>query len=80
MFPPVQHRLVDSQMLIIPTAHENLSRWSVHASLGITDQSRNLIKQGKTVYEIIQKFMQDPPLIANTVATPTPGTTRYILY
>jgi len=51
IFPPVQHRLVDQQMYVVPAAHENLSRWGIHASLG------------KTVYEIIQKFIQEPPVI-----------------
>jgi len=51
VFPPVQHRLIDGQMMVIPQAHENLLRWGNQSSLG------------KTVYEIVQKFMQDPPQI-----------------
>jgi len=49
--PTVQHPLVDSNMYISPAAHDNLSRWAVHVSLG------------KTVYEIVQKFMKQPPVI-----------------
>jgi len=49
IFPPVQHRLVDQQMYVTAAAHENLARWGVHCSLG------------KTVYEIVQKFIQEPP-------------------
>jgi hypothetical protein len=49
--PPVQHKFVDGQANVVPQAHENLLRWTVHASLG------------KTVYEIVQKFMQEPPQI-----------------
>jgi len=51
IFPPVQHRLVDQQMYVTAAAHENLARWGVHASLG------------KTVYEIVQKFINEPPVI-----------------
>jgi len=51
IFPPVQHRLIDQQMYVTTSAHENLARWGVHASLG------------KTVYEIVQKFIQEPPVI-----------------
>jgi hypothetical protein len=62
-------------MLVIPTAHENLARWSVHASLGISFVIQSSHKTGKTVYEIIQKFMQDPPLISN--ADPVTTQPRY---
>lgn len=50
--PTVQHPLVSSSTsFILPTAHENLTRWTPHVSLG------------KTIYEIVQKFMQQPPTI-----------------
>ena len=50
--PPVQHRLVaPPQFNIIPQAHDNLARWSINANLG------------KTVYEVVGKFMQEPPTI-----------------
>jgi hypothetical protein len=70
VFPPVQHKLVEPQnFTIFSSAHENLSRWAVHASLG------------KTVYEIITKFMQEPPVIlppasagpATTTTAPSPS-------
>jgi len=54
IFPPVQHRFVDQQMFIIPQAHENLGKWTLQASLG------------KTIFEIVQKLMQDPPQILST--------------
>jgi hypothetical protein len=38
-------------MCVIPAAHENLARWGIHVSLG------------KMVYEIVQKFIQEPPQI-----------------
>jgi len=49
VFPEARHPLIDPQMFIIPQAHENLSRWPIHASLG------------KTVYDLAQKFLRDPP-------------------
>jgi ubiquitin-protein ligase len=54
--PPVLHRFVDNQqhINILPIAHENLQRWNVNSSLG------------KVVYEIVQKFMQEPPQILNS--------------
>jgi len=45
--------LIDQQMMVVLQAHENLLRWIPQASLG------------KTVYEIVQKFMQDPPQLVN---------------
>jgi len=68
VFPAVQHRLIDTQMNVLVQAHENLLRWSIHASLG------------KTVYEIVQKFMQDPPqvILQNTIPTqPVPQNFSY---
>jgi len=46
-------------MIVVSQAHENLLRWSIHASLG------------KTVYEIVQKFIQDPPLLVPQNPPPT---------
>jgi len=63
MFPPVQHRLVDSQMNVSPQAHDNLQRWTVHSDLG------------KTVLEIIHKFSQDPPQLL-TGTSPTPNNSQ----
>jgi len=59
--PAVTHKLVDSNMFITPQAHENLSRWNANANLG------------KTVYEIVQKLMQEPPQILQfTNPSPAP--------
>jgi len=49
------HRLLDRQGYVLSQAHENLMRWTVHASLG------------KTVYEIVQKFMQEPPQLMESL-------------
>jgi len=57
--PAVTHKLVDANMFVTPNAHENLSRWNSNANLG------------KTVYEIVQKLMQDPPQILQ-FTTPAP--------
>jgi len=54
-------------MFIIPGAHDNLARWSVQASLG------------KMIYEIVQKLMQEPPQILQTIPT-TPQPTGYPSY
>eukprot|EP01114_Cavostelium_apophysatum_P017015 TRINITY_DN4960_c0_g1_i1.p1 TRINITY_DN4960_c0_g1~~TRINITY_DN4960_c0_g1_i1.p1 ORF type:complete len:320 (-),score=109.69 TRINITY_DN4960_c0_g1_i1:32-991(-) len=56
VFPPVQHRFIDHQMFITPQAHENLMRWNVQVNLG------------KVVFEIVQRFMQEPP---NVLAPPS---------
>jgi len=66
VLPPVQHAIVDSQMFVLASAHENLAKWTVHASLG------------KTVYEVVQKFMKEPPHIlqqSSIAATPAPQPT-----
>jgi len=60
--PLVEHRLVDANSVVLPTAHANLQTWTVHCSLG------------KTVFELIQKFIQDPPKI-RTSSIPTLPTT-----
>jgi len=52
VLPPVQHRLVDQQMNIMPQAHDNLLRWTPQCSLG------------RTIFELVQRFIQDPPQIA----------------
>jgi len=49
--PQVSHKFVDPQMNVVPQVHEKLAVWSVHTNLG------------KTVYEVVQKFVQDPPQI-----------------
>jgi len=59
IFPAVQHKFVDQQQNVLPQAHENLQRWSVHASLG------------KTIYEIVQQFVQQPPQILPQNVPPT---------
>jgi len=64
VLPPIQHRIVDQQMQVMPQAHENLQRWSSNSQLG------------KTVFEIAQRFIQDPPKVVqqvqNTYANPNP--------
>jgi len=53
VYPPVQHRLINQQMYIIPQAHENLQKWNYTTS--------NL---GRTMLEIVQKLLQEPPVLA----------------
>jgi len=55
--PVLQHPMVDPQGFLLQSAHENLLKWTVHASLG------------KTVYEIIQKLMRDSPTPVPTTFT-----------
>jgi len=63
--PTVQHPLVSSSTsFILPTAHEHLTRWTPHVSLG------------KTIYEIVQKFMQQPPTIGPSNPAPAPIPSR----
>jgi len=74
VYPPVQHRLINQQMYIIPQAHENLQRWNYPTS--------NL---GRTMLEIVQKLLQEPPVpmppsysiaVANP-STPQTNNTNY---
>lgn len=62
VMPYVQHRFIDQQGYITPLAHDNLTRWTSSCGLG------------KTVFEIVQKFMQDPPqfTVNNQVQVPPP--------
>jgi len=60
IYPPVQHPAVDSQnMCVLPSAHESLARWSVHNNLG------------KTVFEVVQRLMREPPTLLPASATPS---------
>lgn len=74
ILPAVTHKFVDNQMFVTPNAHENLSQWTVHTNLG------------KTVLEIVQKFMQDPPQLVTIlpnqpqVVQPTPVNNATIGY
>eukprot|EP01116_Phalansterium_solitarium_P022116 TRINITY_DN7187_c0_g1_i1.p1 TRINITY_DN7187_c0_g1~~TRINITY_DN7187_c0_g1_i1.p1 ORF type:complete len:271 (+),score=79.75 TRINITY_DN7187_c0_g1_i1:102-914(+) len=61
IYPPAQHRFVDAQSFVTPAAHDNLGRWPVHANLG------------KTLYEIVQKLMQEPPNLLSSLASSSSG-------
>lgn len=58
IYPPVRHRFVDAQMFVTAQAHNNLREWPVHTSLG------------KTIYEIIQLFMKEPPQLGISTGVP----------
>jgi len=60
VYPQAQHRFINSQMYIIPQAHENLQRWNYTSS-----------QLGRTILEIVQKLLQEPPVLTAPISPPS---------